>query len=152
MMLKDKIWIDEFNKLWMKCDILYYSVAMKLGLSGAAFWILYVLQDTQHIHCQSDICDTASMSRQTIHSAMKKLENDGFLMLERIDGKKGKSIHLTEKGRQFVQKYIAPVRAAEKRVCSQFSSEDCETFFGVFHALTDGLEKEFDQIIQEETE
>ena len=55
---------------------------------------------------------------------MKKLEKDGYLTLQRMEGKMGKYIHLSEAGKDLVQKHIIPVMEAEERACAAFSDEE----------------------------
>lgn len=90
------------------------------------------------------------MPRQTVNSALKKLEKDGYLTLHRIAGKMGKSIQLTEKGHLLVQQQIVPVMDAEDKACSQFTSEEKEVFFATFRTLVDRLKAEVEQAQQEE--
>lgn len=145
----NRMCVSEYNQLLKECDTIYHSAAVKMGLSDCAFWILYTLQDTQKTYKQSDICDIASMSRQTVNSALKKLEQDGYLVLRRIDGKMGKSIHLTEKGEQFVQQNIVPIMAAEETASSMFSDEEKEQFLKTFRSLVERLKTEVERAYQE---
>ena len=137
--------VNEYNHLLKACDMLYHSIAVQLGMSDCAFWILYIVQDTEDVCKQSDICESISMSRQTVNSALKKLEKDGYLTLTKIEGKMGKAIHLTEQGTRFVKEHILPVMAAEERVCLDFSEEEKETFMGLFRRLVDRLSQELAQ-------
>ena len=73
--------VNEYNRLLKACDMLYHSIAVQLGMSDCAFWILYAVQAADGLCKQSDICENISMSRQTVNSALKKLEKDGFLTL-----------------------------------------------------------------------
>lgn len=116
--------IRSINRLLKECDTVYHAAAAKAGLSDCGFWILYTLQDAGHTYTQSEICAIASMPRQTVNSALKKLERDGILTLEHSEGKLRKGISLTEEGRAFSEKFITPVTAAEIRVCASFSNEE----------------------------
>lgn len=143
-------YITEYNQLLKECDTIYHSAAIRLGLSDCAFWILYTLQEEGKTVKQSDICDNASMPKQTVNSALKKLEKDGYLSLRRIDGKMGKSIHLTEKGFQFVDKKIKPIMLAEEKACSLFTEEEKGMFLKVFHSLVQRLNEEISSVHAEE--
>ena len=145
-------YILAYNQLLKECDTVYHTAAANSGLSDCAFWILYTVQDSEHSCTQSEICDGASMPRQTVNSALKKLEKDGYLTLQRIEGKMGKYIHLTERGHTFVQKHIVPVMAAEERACALFSDKEKETFLKIFRVLVDRLKKEITQVSSEETQ
>ena len=62
---------------------------------------------------QKDICDRLFMSKQTIHSAIQKLRDQGYLALE---PGKGRNMHirLTQTGRRIVQQVVLPVRGLEE--------------------------------------
>ncbi len=137
--------VNEYNRLLKACDMLYHSIAARLGISDCAFWILYTIQVTEDVCRQSDICEAVSMSRQTVNSALKKLEKAGYLTLSRIDGKMGKTIHLTDSGERFVVSNILPVMEAEERACAGFSETEKETFMGLYHTLVDRLTAELSE-------
>lgn len=143
-------YIASYNQLLKECNTLYHSVATELGLSDCAFWILYTLHDSNQLVKQSDICDNASMPRQTVNSALKKLEKDGYLTLRRIDGKMGKSIHLTDKGEAFVAQNITPIMRAEEKACASFSKEETEMFLNIFASLVKRLDEEISNIHTED--
>ena len=140
-------YILAYNQLLKECDNIYHDAAARSGLSDCAFWILHALWEVDHPLTQSEIGDAASMPRQTVNSALKKLEKDGYLILEKIDGKMGKTIRLTEQGQQLAKLHIAPIAAAEERVCAQFTKAEQEAFLTTFRTLVDRLKAE----ITEET-
>ena len=138
-------YILAYNQLLKECDNIYHDAAVRAGLSDCAFWILHALWEAEHPMTQSEIGDNASMPRQTVNSALKKLEKDGYLVLEKIDGRMGKSIHLTAAGMDFVQTHIAPVSAAEDRAVARFSDEEKEAFLATFRTLVDRLKAEIEE-------
>ena len=138
-------YILAYNQLLKECDNIYHDAAVRAGLSDCAFWILYALWETDHPMTQSEIGDNASMPRQTVNSALKKLEKDGYLTLEKIDGKMGKSIHLTQAGEEFIQTHISPIATAEERVCAQFTQQEQEIFLSTFRTLIDRLKAEIEE-------
>lgn len=110
---------------------------------------IMVLGDSAGGALAANVCNTAhakGLPRQTVNSALKKLEKNGYLTLRRIDGKMGKSIHLTEKGEEFVAKNIAPVMHAEEKACALFSEEEKEMFLSVFHSLVERLNEEISNV------
>lgn len=139
---KNRQYILAYNQLLKECDNIYHEAAAKAGLSDCAFWILHALWEADHPLTQSEIGDNASLPRQTVNSALKKMEKDGYLVLEKISGKMGKSIHLTESGEQFTMMHIAPIAAAEERVCAQFTQQEQEIFLSTFRTLVDRLKTE----------
>ena len=142
MMSKNKQCIRAYNQLLKECDSIYHEAAVRAGLSDCAFWILHALWEADHPLTQSEIGDSASMPRQTVNSALKKLEKDGYLILEKVSGRMGKSIHLTEAGEQLARAHIEPIAAAEERVCAQFTQQEQEIFLTTFRTLVDRLKTE----------
>lgn len=131
-----------YNQLLKECDNIYHDAAVRAGLSDCAFWILHALWEAEYPLTQSEIGDNASLPRQTVNSALKKLEKDGYLLLEKVSGKTGKSIQLTKDGEQFAKQHIAPIAVAEERVCAQFSRQEQETFLATFKTLVERLKAE----------
>ncbi|MCD8016022.1 MAG: MarR family transcriptional regulator, partial [Lachnospiraceae bacterium] len=77
----NRTYITEYNQISRECDRIYHLAALRLGISDCAFWLFYVLSDADRLYTQSEICDSSFMSRQTVNSALKKLEKDGYLTL-----------------------------------------------------------------------
>ena len=150
MDIKNKKYVSSYNQLLKACDTLYHNAAMAAGMSDCAFWILYSVYDSDHICTQSEICDHSSLPKQTVNSAMKKLEKDGYLTLQRMEGKMGKYIHLSEAGKDLVQKHIIPVMEAEERACAAFSDEEKEQFLSTFHLFVERLNQEIGSLAREE--
>ena len=98
-------------------DALYSELARRSGLSDCAFWLLYSLRDTEGICRQKDICGQWTLSKQTVNSALKRLESQGLIILEPEAGNaKSKRILLTDKGDRFAEQHIDQVFELEQRV------------------------------------
>ena len=78
--------LRQYNEIYKQMDDVYHSLARHYGLSDSAFWILYLLRETDKISTQSDLCSELSLSKQTIHSGLKSLEANGYLRLEQEEG------------------------------------------------------------------
>ena len=145
-------YISEYTQLNKECDMIYHTAAVKAGVSDCAFWILYTLTETQSKYTQSEVCDYISMPRQTVNSALKKLEADGYLTLCRDSGKMGKNIQLTEKGKNFANRYIVPVMLAEDAACNHFKTNEKEVFIKMFRSIIGHLKSEIESALTEKTE
>ena len=143
-------YISAYNQLLKECNAIYHAAAMNAGVSDCAYWILYTVQDSSRSYTQSEICGAGFMPRQTVNSALKKLERDGYLTLKRREGKLGKCICLTETGKSFVQKHIIPVMLAEEKACNQFTDQEKEQFLTLFRSLIEHLKNEINKTISEE--
>ncbi len=105
-----------YNQLIKEMDKLYHDYAQKSGLPDTAFWILYSIEEGTRAYTQKEICDAWSYSRQTINSALKNLEKQGYIrLIPQPNNRKNKQIFLTQTGNDFSQKVIIPLIEAEKR-------------------------------------
>lgn len=115
--------VKEFNGLNREIEGLYHVVSRKVGLSDGAFTVLYNIWDMGEGCLQKDICSAACVSKQTIHSVVKKLEKEGILYLKPGKGREMR-IFLTEGGRDLVKEKIAPVAAMEEDAFGQLTEEE----------------------------
>lgn len=104
----------EFNMIYKEMDELYHAIALKMGLSDSALFILYTLYQQGSSCLQKDICDAISLSKQTVNSSIKKLEQDGYLYLQQGSGR-DKHIHLSPAGGQLLDEKIRPVVEMEQQ-------------------------------------
>lgn len=104
----------EFNRLYREMDEFYHAIALKLGLSDSAFLILYTLYDRGDGCLQRDICEAFCLSKQTVNSSIKKLEQEGYLSLEQGRGR-DKHICITPEGSRLLKEKIQPVIEMEQQ-------------------------------------
>lgn len=89
----------EFNRICKENNEIYHGVTRALGLTDCAFWILYTLRESEGEYTQRDLCAVLCEPKQTVNSALKKLEQEGFLELRPMSDKRSKRVHLTVRGR-----------------------------------------------------
>ena len=78
-----------FNHLVSETDAVYHEVSARLGLSDSVMQILYILYDFPDGRCAlQEICRWSGTSKQTINSALRRLEAEGVLYLEQAGGKR----------------------------------------------------------------
>ncbi|MDO5422979.1 MAG: MarR family transcriptional regulator [Eubacteriales bacterium] len=117
--------LAEYNRLARETDMLYHTIALNAGLSDSAFLIFYTILELGEGCLQKDICDMHSVSKQTVHSSIRKLEQDGYLTLSQ-DTRREKKIFLTPEGRRLVNEKIVPVMEMENEILNEMSKEDCQ--------------------------
>lgn len=94
----------EYNRLFKEQDYFYFQAASRANLSEASFWILYSICDSDTAWTQSDLCREWCYSKQTINSAVKKLEKMNFVELRMESGSGNrKEIVLTDQGRRYCE-------------------------------------------------
>lgn len=124
---------NEYAELLNQCDKeiddLYHSYALHFNLSDAALWIFYALYDSKNSVTQADICNCWFFSRQTINTALKGLEHQGFIELVPILGnRKSKQIVFTGSGKDMAEKIVEPLKRAENQVFAALSDEENKLF------------------------
>lgn len=112
-----------FNQLYREIDEIYHSIAVKMELSDSAFHIFYTIYDLGDGCLQRDICNITSISKQTINSAVQKLEREGYLVLKQG---KGRDMHifLTDKGKELADEKIQLVIDMENHVFQEMSRKE----------------------------
>ncbi len=97
-----------FDYIYKRMDDLYHAISLKIGISDAAFLVLYSIAESGTGCQQKDIAYQYAISRQTVNSASKKLEENGFIQLTPGKGR-NMLLTFTEKGKEFAEKNILPV-------------------------------------------
>ena len=81
---------QRLNKNYNELNGLYHDISMKLGLSDSESMVMYMLYDIQEPLTQSDIVKATGLSKQTLNSAIRKLEKEGIIILEKLNEKSKK--------------------------------------------------------------
>ena len=114
-----------YNVLYKETNAIYHQLAGYFGLSDTAFWLLYSLRETDRPLNQAELCSILCASKQTVNSALKSLEGEGYIRLESAAGdRRSKEIHLTEKGLLLARESVDQVLALEERATQRLSEEE----------------------------
>lgn len=139
--------ITQVNQTYKEEDELYRRLARYSGLSEAAFWILYTVELASGPITQTEVCGYLSLSKQTINSALKQLEQTGHIRLTDGPGRK-KYLQLTETGRALSQRTIGPVLALEERTFLGLTEEERASLLALELKYLSLLLQESEQIFQ----
>lgn len=135
----DREFLSKLNNIFRENDEIYRHAAKKSGLSDCAFWILYTLRDEGNITTQSQICSAIYLPKQTVNSAMKKLENSGYIQLLNTNDRRSKQVSLTPKGVALAEKTVDRVIFRETDALSGMTPDEKEAFLRLFRKYTDLL-------------
>ncbi len=131
--------MKHFNLLLSEIDAAYHDAALRLGLSDSAMLILYTICWCDGECLLSDI--TSGASKQTINSALRKLEADNIVCLEAFEGRK-KKVRLTEEGNQFVKDTVFRLIEVENAIFNIWSDKEKNTYIELTRRyLTDFRER-----------
>lgn len=128
--------LREYNRNVGEARNLYHQAAKIYGLSEGCFWILYCLRANSGDLTQSDISSTLFQPKQTIHSALKILEDGGYLELIPANIRRSKYIRLTMKGVELARRTVDHVIAAEITALSCMAASDREILMQLSNQYT----------------
>ena len=106
----------KFGKLIYKIDYYYAEIAKRSGVKPNLMWILYALNDGKS-HSQKDISISWDIPITTINTIVKELNNDGYVDLIHIPGKRREmNIILKEKGKEYSKDILKDIYEIEEKV------------------------------------
>lgn len=142
--------IRRYNGLYKENNGIYHRLARHFGLSDSAFSILYTLRETQGQVSQSQLCGELFLSKQTVNSALKQLEQEGYLTLENLPGsRRSKGIQVTARGEELLQRVADPVLALEERAYGHLTLEERQQVLELGEKLLQALRQEAGALLDE---
>lgn len=132
--------IKRYNHLISEIDATYHQMSLKLGMSDSAMIVLYTICDSGDCCLLQDICRRSGISKQTINSAIRKLEAEGIIYLELI-GTKNKNVCLTDKGKHLAQHTAVRMMEAENEIFASWSKEDVENYLSLTERFLNSLKE-----------
>lgn len=126
-----------------RIDGAYDRFAKGGGVKANTMWLLYALNDGKR-HTQRQICDEWYFPRSTMNTLIKECEGEGYLTLHRVEGERREmEIRLTERGKAFAERVLAPVYGAEEELFrGYFSARPC-AFLEELEAFGEEMERVF---------
>ncbi len=137
--------IHRINCLTEEIDSLYHQAALKLGVSDSVLFVLYMLYISGEKCLLYDIYKSSGISKQTINSAVRKLESENIIYLEKHNGK-SKMVCLTEKGRTYTLKTAARLAEAECRAFGDWSEEEINRYLQLIEKHDASLRRQIEKL------
>ena len=132
--------MKRYNHLLGEIDSAYHEMSRKLGLSDSAMIVLYTICDNGTNCLLQDICRRSGLSKQTINSAIRKLESEGILYLEAVSPK-AKNVCLTEAGMSLAGKTAGRIISAENEIFASWPQEDVQKYMELTEAFLRALQE-----------
>ena len=137
---------EEYSRLYKEDDGLYRRLAKHFRLSESAFWILYTLEASQQPLTQAELCGWLYLSKQTINSGLKQLEQEGYIRLTSGPGRK-KYLQLTSQGEPLTARTVRPILAAEDRAFLGMTEEERASLLALERKYLELLFRESEPIL-----
>lgn len=115
--------LQEFDRLNNAIDAFYHEIAAMQGLSDSAYAILQAVLVLGNGCTQTEIYKYTLLNKQTVHSSVKRLNQDGLIEFQVGVGRELK-IYLTAKGDTLVREKVLPIEQAENEVFEEMTEEE----------------------------
>ncbi len=125
--------MKRFNHLISEIDATYHEISWKLKLSDSAIQILYTICNNGKDCLLQDICFYTGLSKQTINSAVRKLEAEHVVYLEPV-GSKNKKVCLTEDGKRLADQTAGRIIQAENEIFASWEPGDVQKYLDLTEA------------------
>ncbi len=120
--------IKRFNLLIQEVNAAYHTISRKLDMTDSAFTVIYIMYENGGSCPLNEIIKTTGISKQTVNSALRRLEADESVYLERAGGN-SKTVHFTEKGRELAEATVRKIRDEENAVFDSWTETEREMYF-----------------------
>ena len=137
--------IHLINHIISEMESLYHQVSLKMGISDSVSIVLYTIHVTEGICLLSDIYKKSGISKQTVNSAIRRLEDEGILYLEQHTGR-SKKIILTEMGNKYINKTVAKLYEAEVQAFESWTKEEINTYVNLMEKYKDCFRKKINAL------
>ena len=137
--------MERLNYLMSEIDEVYHDAALRLGVSDSAMNILYTICIAGDGCPLSDVARLSGSSRKTIHSAVKKLEEDGIVSLK-AKNKREKLVCLTQTGKALTEKTAKRLIAVENEIFDAWEKEEREQYLRLLQKYLSDLKERVEKI------
>lgn len=136
-----------YNQIISQIDEVYHEIALKQGFSDSAMGVLYVLADHDGTCPLPELIRQSGLNKQTINSALRKLEGEELVYLEPTD-RRCKCVCLTPKGKDTVRDTVERVLAVERRIYGSWAKEEWELYIRLTERYLRQLREEMEEILK----
>ncbi len=132
--------MKRYNYLLGEMESAYHEAAQKLHLSDSALKILYAICDNGESCLLQNICTHTGLSKQTVNSALRRLETESILYLESASGK-SKNVVLSEKGKRLAKQTAFRIIQIENDIFASWKKEEVEQYLELTERFLNTLKR-----------
>lgn len=137
--------IHQINYLTAETDAIYHQASLKLKVSDSVMRVLYSIYDNGNNCLLSLVYKQSGISKQTVNSALRKLEDMGIIYLETYKGK-SKKICLTKEGIDYVKNTAGRLYEAERKTFEGWKKEEIDMYISLMEKYKCTLQKQIEEI------
>lgn len=137
--------VKRYNYVMNEINAIYHDTAMRMGISNSAQSILYVICENGDRCLQSEIYKQTGISRQTINSAIRRLEKDGIVYLEQGQGR-NTIVCLTDAGKEVADQKARSIIRIEDEIFDEWTEEESRIYQELTERYRNSLKKKLDAL------
>ncbi len=137
--------MHRFTYLIGETDNTYHELALKVGLSDSAMLVLYTLSDMGGECSLQTICSFSGLAKQTINSALRKLEKEDVVILKQQNGK-NKNAKLTDKGVKLAENTVAKIMKIENEIMESWTKEEVQQYLSLTERYLNMLKEKMEEM------
>lgn len=119
--------VEKISWLTSEIDGLYHAASVRVGLSDSEMYILYTISVEGGSCPLRDVYKLTGLSRQTVNSAIRKLEAEGAVTLEKYRGR-SKLVRFTDSGSAYAERTVGKILQAERNVFGRWEETEIDQY------------------------
>lgn len=135
--------VNKINALSNDLDGIYHQASRKLGISDSVLIVLYEIYVSGGSCPLNSITKNNGISKQTVNSAVRRLEADGLICLEPYKGK-SKRVALTEKGSAFAENTAGRLFKTECGVFRGWTQQEIDIYLALSERFNISLREQIE--------
>lgn len=137
--------MKRYNHLMGEIDAVYHEISLNMGLSDSAMIILYTICDNGDSCLLQEISRRSGVSKQTINSAIRKMEKEGIVYLKAA-GARNKNVCLTDKGKQLAEHTAVRLIQIENDIFASWDKNDVEKYLELTEKFLDSIKEKSENL------
>lgn len=137
--------MKRFNYLTSEIDSVYHEAAYRLGVCDSVMQILYAVCNKEGECPINFIVSMTGIKKQTVNSALRKLESENFVYLKPIGGK-NKAVCFTEKGSEFAEKTVEHIIDIENDIFDSWTPREREEYLRLTQKYLTSLKERVERL------
>lgn len=137
--------MHRFTYLIGEIDNTYHELALKVGLSDSAMLVLYTLCDMGGECSLQTICSFSGLAKQTVNSALRKLEKEEVVILKQQNGR-NKNVKLTDKGMKLAENTVAKIMKIENEIMDSWTKEEVQQYLSLTERYLNMLKEKLEEM------
>ena len=132
--------VKRINYLHSEINNVFHEMSQQMGLSDSVSCILYTICNFGDSCMLTDIINMTGIPKQTVNSALRKLEGEGYLRLETAQSRR-KKVVLTEDGKLLTRKTAEQMIRMENEIYASWTEEERQLHLTLTQRYLDQLKE-----------